>query len=509
MNYLIGIDLGTSATKTILFREDGKIIAQESYEYPLYNQKETWAEQNPKDWLEAVLTTIKKVIDKSKVSKEQIKSIGLSGQMHGLIMIDEYGEVIRNAIIWCDGRTKLECDQIHETIGKERLIEITGNPALTGFTLSKIIWMKNNENENYKKCRKILLPKDYIKYELTGQYSTEYSDASGTNLLDINNLTWSKEILEKLEIDEKILPELKKSHEISGYITKEIAEKTGLKEATPVVSGAADNAAAAIGVGVIEEGNALLTIGTSGVIFSPTNTPKIDKLGRVHTFCSAVENKWATLSCTLSAGQSLQWIKNSLFQEEEKEAEKNKESIYKILDKRISEIPIGSNKLIYLPYLMGERSPILDEKAKGAFIGLVNTHDKYNMYRSVLEGVAYSQKQSLDIVRQMGIDFNKLRIGGGGSASSIWTQMFSDTLNCEIESVNSSEIASLGAAILAGVGVGIYEDTQSAVKNIVQSKDIVKPLEKSHEEYMKYYKIYEKLYLNLKESFHELSEINM
>lgn len=507
MKYLIGIDLGTSSTKTILFKEDGQIVAQDSYDYPLYHPEESWAEQDPNDWFNAVVNTIKTVVKESKVNAEDIKSIGLSGQMHGLVMIDEYENIIRDAILWCDGRTSKECSEINEILGEEKIINITGNPALTGFTLSKIIWVRNNELENYKKCKKILLPKDYIRFKLTGEYYTEYSDASGTNLLDIKNLTWSKEILEKLNIDESLLPEIKKSHEISGYITKEISSLTGLKCGTPVVAGAADNAAAAIGAGVIEEGNGFMTIGTSGVIFSPINYPKVDKAGRVHTFCSAVEGKWAILSCTLSAGQSKKWAIESLFSEEKKKAKEENNSIYEILDREIEKMPIGSNKLFFLPYLMGERSPLLDEKARGAFIGLLDFHNKYNMYRAVLEGVSFSQKQCLDIMSEMGIDFLNLRIAGGGSVSGLWRQMFSDTLNTKLETLESSETAALGAAILAGVGSGVYKDIESATKSIVKKKDIVNPNMNNHLEYMNYYNVYKNLYINLKESFNEISKI--
>lgn len=506
MKYLLGIDLGTSATKTILFTTDGKIVAQNSVEYPLYHPEESWAEQNPEDWFNAVITTIKNVVEKSKVNAEDIKSIGLSGQMHGFVMLDKNKSVIRNSILWCDGRTSNECNEINSILGEENIIKITGNPALVGFTLSKIIWVRNHEEKNYEKAEKFLLPKDYIRFKLTGEFFTEYSDASGTNLLDIKKLKWSEEILEKLNIDKKLLPEIKKSHEICGYITEEIAKLTGLSTKTSVVAGAADNAAAAIGAGVIDEGNGFMTIGTSGVIFSPIDKPIVDKGGRVHTFCSAVENKWAILSCTLSAGQSLKWSKEALFKEEELNNLEEK-SIYKILDEKIENIPIGANKLFFLPYLMGERSPILDEKARGAFIGLLNSHNKYHMHRSVMEGVAYSQRQCLDIVKEMGIQFTNLRIGGGGSVSPVWRHMFADTLNCDIETVSSSETAALGAAILAGVGSGVYESVDLAVKRIVKSGDIIKTNVKNYEEYMKYYNIYNTLYNNLQNSFKAIAEI--
>lgn len=497
MNYLIGIDLGTSSTKTVLFREDGIIVSEKKYEYPLYNKQELWAEQRTQDWLDAVLLTLKSVVKDSNISPEKIKSIGLSGQMHGLVMIDNEGDSIRNSIIWCDGRTQEECKEINDIIGANRVIEITGNPALTGFTLSKILWVRKNEPENFMECKKILLPKDYIRYELTGEFYTDYSDASGTNMLDIKTKIWSEEILTKLNLDINLLPEIKNSSDICGYITKNIAEKTGLNEGTPVVAGAADNAASAIGIGVIDEGEAFITVGTSGVIFSPTSKLRIDNTGRIHTFCSAVDDTWANLSCTLSAGQSVKWFVDNVLDS----------SIYKNLEEKINKIPIGSNKLIFLPYLLGERSPILDEKAKACFIGLNNSHDKFDMYRSILEGVAYSQKQCMDIVKNMGVRFSKLRIGGGGSSSDTWTKMFADVLNCKVEMINNIEIASLGAAILAGVGVGVFEDIEEAIKGMIKSKNLILPNIESHFEYMKFYEVYNNLYGYLHETFEEIARI--
>lgn len=502
MNYLIGIDLGTSSTKTILFNENGEIIKEKSYKYPMYNQKELWAEQKTDDWYNAVIHTLKYVIKNSNVDTKDIKSIGISGQMHGLVIVDDKGKSIRNSIIWCDGRTKKECKQINQLIGENQMIKITGNPALTGFTLSKILWIKENEPHNYHRIRKILLPKDYIRYRLTGEYFTDYSDASGTNLLDISNKVWSQEILSKFNINKELLPTIKDSSEICGYITKDISLITGLEEGTPVVTGAADNAAAAVGIGVINQGESFMTIGTSGVIFSPTNKPKVDKTGRIHTFISADKDKWANLSCTLSAAQSAKWFREKILNNEDEEVNNLKN-----LENNIKNIPIGSNGIIFLPYLMGERSPILDEKARACFIGLTNAHNYNDMYRSILEGVAYSQKQCLDIVNDMGIDFNNLRVGGGGTSSNVWLNMFSDVLNVKIETVESTEIASLGAALLAGVGAGVYRNIDEAVSKVVKYNNIINPNEINHNKYMKYYKIYNDLYGNLKLSFEQIHKL--
>ena len=312
MRYLIGIDIGTSATKTVLFNETCEVAASASQEYSLYQPQNGWAEQEPTDWAKAVEATIKKVMTESGVAKEDVKGIGLSGQMHGLVMPDKDNAVIRPSIIWCDQRTGKECQEITAKVGAERLIEITANPALTGFTASKILWVRNHEAENYRRCRHILLPKDYIRFCMTGEYATEVSDASGMQLLDVPNRCWSQEILDKLEIDADLLPRVYESPEVTGTITAEFAAKTGLAVGTVVVGGAGDNAAAAVGTGIVEDGRAFTTIGTSGVVFAHTSEPRIDPKGRVHTFCCAVPGCWHVMGVTQAAGLSLKWFRDNL-----------------------------------------------------------------------------------------------------------------------------------------------------------------------------------------------------
>lgn len=316
MRYVIGVDLGTSGTKTVLFDEKGNVITSATVEYPMYQPQNGYAEQEPIDWYNASISTIKTVITKSGVDNSDIVGIGLSGQMHGLVMLDENEDVIRPSIIWCDQRTAKECEEITQKVGAKRLIEITANPALTGFTASKIMWVKNNEPQNYAKCRHILLPKDYVRFMLTGEFATEVSDASGMQLLDVPNRCWSDEILEKLDIDISLLPKVYESPEITGYITKEIADKTGLKEGTLVVGGAGDNAAAAVGTGVVSDGKAFTTIGTSGVVFAHTSQISIDPNGRVHTFCCAVPNAWHVMGVTQGAGLSLKWFRDNFCRSE-------------------------------------------------------------------------------------------------------------------------------------------------------------------------------------------------
>ncbi len=494
MKYLLGIDLGTSGTKTVLFDEKGAKIKSATVEYELIQPKNGWAEQRPSDWWDATVKTIKEVSE--NVDKEKIVGIGISGQMHGLVMLDKDGNVLRNSIIWCDGRTGKQCDEITKKVGKERLIEISANPALTGFTAGKILWVRDNEPEIYEKCHKILLPKDYVRYMLTNKFGQDASDASGTNLFDVKNRCWSKEILEKLEIDENLLPECKESVDIAGNLTEEAAAITGLSENTIVCFGAGDNASAAIGTGVVSKGKAFTTIGTSGVIFAHSEEPQIDKMGRVHTFCSAVPNKYTVMSCTLAAGMSLKWFRDNLC-----------EDGYDKINEEVEKIEIGAEKLLYLPYLMGERSPILDEKSRGLFFGLSGVHTKYHMARAVMEGVMYSQKSCLDVINEMGVFPKEMYACGGGAKSKLWRQMMADLYLNEVLIVENEEGPALGVAILAAVASKIYESIESAVNVMVKTKESLSPMAENNKKYQKYYTIYKKLYPNLKENFKELFEL--
>jgi len=360
MAYLVGIDIGTSGTKTVLFDEKGTVIADALMEYPMYQPQNGWAEQLPSDWWQAVSGTLKAVLEKSGVSAGDISGIGLSGQMHGLVMLDEKDQVIRPSIIWCDQRTAAECAEITDKVGAKRIIEITANPALTGFTASKILWVRNNEPENYARCKKILLPKDYIRLMLTGEYATEVSDASGMQLLDIGKRAWSDEVLQKLDIDKALLAKVYESPEVSGRINSSAAALTGLKEGTPVVGGAGDNAAAAVGTGVVLEGQAFTTIGSSGVVYAHTNEMHIDPDGRVHTFCCAVPGCWHVMGVTQGAGLSLKWFRDNFCQAEIETAGQMGVNPYFLMDKQAESVPVGAERLLFLPYLMGERTPHLD-----------------------------------------------------------------------------------------------------------------------------------------------------
>ena len=507
MKYLLGIDLGTSGTKTVVFTEDGVAISSATEEYPLHQPNNGWAEQDPSDWWNACIASVKSVLAHSKINPSDIAGIGFSGQMHGLVMLDENGESLRNSIIWCDGRTAEECAEITKRVGEAKLVDLTGNQALTSFTAGNILWVRNHEPEIYKRCRHIMLPKDYLRYKLTGKFGMEASDASGMNMLDISKRVWSLDVLKDLDIDPAILPDVYESSDVAGHITAEAAKLTGLKEGTPVVYGSGDNAAAAIGTGVVEKGKAFITIGTSGVLFAHSDNVAVDSTGRVNTFCAAAKDAWAVFGCTLSAGMSLQWLRNNFFLPEIKTAEGLGKDPYVIMSKQAENVPIGANKLIFLPYLMGERSPILDPNARAVFFGLSAIHNKYDMLRSVMEGVVYAQRQCLDILRDMGIEFTQLYATGGGATSPLWRQMIADVFGLPVVTIQNREGPALGAAILAGVAAGLYKSIPDACSRIIKQNTPEEPILENSKKYQPYYDLYCNLYPSMKEGFSTLSKI--
>ena len=507
MKYLIGIDIGTSGTKTVLFDTKGNGIANCTVEYPMYQPKIGWAEQDPLDWWNAVCVSSKEVVEKSGIDQKDISGIGLSGQMHGLVLLDENDNVLRHSIIWCDQRTHDECVEITEKVGAERLIEITANPALTGFTASKILWVRNNEPEIYSKISKILLPKDYIRFLLTGEYATEVSDASGMQLLDIEKRCWSDEVLDKLDIKKEWLGKMYESCENTGVVTEEAASLTGLAAGTIVAGGAGDQAAGAIGNGIVREGIISSTIGTSGVVFAHMDNIEIDMKGRVHTFCHAVPGAWHVMGVTQGAGLSLKWFRDNFCIEEMRTAELMGIDPYVLMDKEAAKISAGSEGVLYLPYMMGERTPHLDPDARGVFFGLSAAHNKAHLIRAVLEGVAYSLRDCMEIIRGMGIEASQVRASGGGGKSPLWRQMQADMFRTDICTINSSEGPALGVAILAGVASGIYKDVVTACDEIIRVKETQSANEDSAAVYDKFYKVYGDLYNHLKDDYKEITRI--
>ena len=509
MKLLLGIDLGTSATKTVLFDEECRVVASASREYPLYQPRNGWAEQDPEDWWLAAKDTIRQVMESAGVAAGDIAGIGISGQMHGLVMLDREGRVLRRAILWCDQRTGAQCEQITQLVGADRLIAVTANPALTGFTASKILWVREHEPEIYARCAHILLPKDYLRYRLTGEFATEVSDASGMQLLDVPHRCWSEEILQKLDINPVLLAKVYESPEITGEVTKEAAADTGLRPGTPVVGGAGDNAAAAVGTGVVTEGNAFTTLGTSGVVYAHTDHPAIDPQGRVHTFCCAVPGSWHVMGVTQAAGLSLKWLRDTMFLDAVRTAEGMRVDPYVLMDRQAARVPIGSNRLLYLPYLMGERTPHLDPDCRGAFIGLSAMHTRYDMLRAVMEGVVFSQRDSLEVLREMGVNPQTMLACGGGGRSPLWRQMLADVYGCPVATTVSQEGPALGVAILAGVGAGLYPSVQEACRRFVRINPAQEPSAESSREYERYYQLYRRLYPALKDSYKALAELGV
>ncbi len=487
MSYFVGIDVGTSATKAVLFNELGEIVATSSKEYDLIQKNNGWAEQRPNDWKDAAILTLKEVA--SNVDPIKIKGVGISGQMHGLVLLDEELKPLCNSIIWCDQRTQKEVDQIINTVGKEKYIELTLNAPNTSFTLSKLLWIKNNCPNIYNKIYKILLPKDYMNFCLTGEFATDVSDASGTGYFDVTNRKWSNELIDTFEINENLLPKVFQSSKPIGNITKEVSDITGLSTETIVVAGAGDQAAAALGNGIIKENTASISLGTSGVVFTAIDEPVYDNLGRTHTFCHAVDDMWHIMGVTQGCGLSVSWFKHNF-------ADKYS---YKELDNEANKI--SSDGIVFLPYLMGERTPHLDSDCRGSFTGLSANHNCFNLYRAVIEGVCFSLKDCCEVIAENGIKMNSLKVCGGGANSNFWLQVLSDILNNDLTVSDNAESGALGVAILSAVGSGIYPSIEIASEkmNTLNSSKIVAN-KSNFSKYNSIYQNYKRLYYGIKNS---------
>lgn len=508
MKFLLGLDVGTTSTRTLLIDENSKLIASSNSNYDLITPNPGWAEQIPDDWWTASIKTIKDVIKKSNVSPKDIACIGLSGQMHGSIFLDDKGEVIRPAILWCDQRTHGQCETIYKIFGYDGFIKLSYNRALPGFTAPKILWLQKNEPENYKKVSKILLPKDYIRYRLSGTYATEVSDASGTILMDIPSRNWSDEILNGLDINKNLLPDIFESEIITSKVCKDASSLTGLVEGTPIAGGGSDNAAGAVGSGITRSGIISDSIGTSGVVFASIDKPLYDPQGRLHSFCHAVTRKWHLTGVTLSAAGSLRWYFDGFGPS--KEIIKNFPDIkgYGLLDKQAEKVPTGSEGLIFLPYLSGERTPHADPHARGVFFGISYLHSPDHFVRSIMEGVAFSQLDCLTLMRDLDINSNKIILFGGGAKSGAWRQIISDVLNLKVITLNVEEGPALGAAIIAGKGCGIYPDINDLSDKIINDiKQENHPITENVKKYNNIYRIYKSLYASLKNHFKELDSL--
>ena len=482
MNYL-GIDVGTGGSRAVLIDENGKVIASATAEHAAFASPEIgWAEQNPDDWWRACVAVIREVLTKS--SAEEIGAIGFSGQMHGSVLLDESDNVLRPALLWCDQRTEKQCVEITEKIGAEHLIELVSNPAITGFTLPKLLWVRENEPEIWAKVKTILLPKDYIRLKLSGDKASDVADSSGTLLFDVQSRKWSNEMLDAFEISENLLPKVYESIEITGVVSETAARETGLKVGTKIVAGAGDNAAGAIGMGIVKAGMLSATIGTSGVIFAVTDKPKIDLKGRIHTLCHAIPNRWHNTGVTQGAGLSLKWFRENF----------GEGASYDELVDEAAKIPSGSDGAIWLPYLMGERTPHLDAHARAAFIGLTASHTKAHLTRAILEGVAFSLRDSIEIFKELGAPIEKIRLGGGGAKSPLWRQIQADVYGQSVEILETDEGAAFGAAILAGVGAGAWSSVDEACEKTIRVDETVEPNDESVEKLNRNYEAYKLLY---------------
>jgi xylulokinase len=494
--YFLGIDSSTTSSKALLIDQAGRVISAASSPHTLLTPKPLWSEQNPQDWWNAASKCIRSVLEETGVAADRIAAIGLTGQMHGLVLLDQNGNVLRPAILWNDQRTQSQCDQIHERIGKEKFILTTGNAALTGFTAPKIVWVKENEPELYGKTRHILLPKDYVRYKLTNEYAMDKSDGSGTVLFDLRARDWSQEILAALDIPSAWMPPCYEGSEITGYVSEEAALCTGLKAGTPVVAGGGDQAAGAVGMGAVVPGLVSLSLGTSGVVFAATPSALIDPDGRLHAFCHAVPGMWHLMGVMLSAAGSLQWYRDTLAPQES----------FETLIREAESIPAGCEGLQFLPYLSGERTPHPDPLARGAFIGLTLRHRRAHMTRAVLEGVTFGIKDSFVLIQKAGLkEITQVRASGGGTKSLLWRQILASVLNVELVTVNTVEGSAYGAALLAGVAAGAWKDALSACEACITITGSTQPDLGQVEAYQKSYLIYQELYPALKHSFNESS----
>ncbi len=507
MSIYLGIDIGTSGTKTLAVKVDGTILASATEEYPLSTPKPGWSEQDPRHWWQATVDGVRKVLKAGNINPADVKGIGLSGQMHGSVFLDAKHEVIRPALLWNDQRTARECSEIEEKAGgRKALIQLVANPALTGFTAPKILWLRNNEPKNFERTVKVLLPKDYIRLRLTGEFATEVSDASGTLLLDVQNRKWSSALLGKLDLDASLLPTVYESEEVSGKLTVDVATQLGLPAGVPVVGGGGDQAASAIGNGIVKKGVVSATMGTSGVVFAHSDEMQVDPDGRAHTFCHAVRGKWHVMGCVLSAGGSLQWYRNQISQSEVAAAGPMGVDPYELITAQAAQAPVGSEGLVFLPYLTGERTPHADPDAKGAWVGLSLRHTRAHLARSVIEGATFAMRDSFEIIKGMNIPVEEIRLSGGGARSAFWRQMQADIYGQAVSTINASEGPAYGVALLAMAGTGAYRDVVEACKTItvVETTPTNAVASKTYDEL---FLVYQQLYHSLKPHFGTLSRL--
>ncbi|MGB8648503.1 MAG: xylulokinase [Anaerolineae bacterium] len=509
MAYLLGIDVSTTGAKALLIDERGNVAASSTTEYALSTPRPLWSEQDPLDWWDGACASIRAALAQANLTGKDVSAIGLTGQMHGLVLLDRSGQVLRPAILWNDQRTAAQCAEITEKVGGlAKLIALTGNQVLPGFTAPKIVWVRENEPDVYAHVAQVLLPKDYVRYRLTGEYATEVSDASGTLLFDVANRRWSEAVLHTLDIPGDWLPGCTESPEVSGRISAVAAQVTGLLAGTPVVGGGGDQAAQAVGSGIVQPGIISVTSGTSGVVFAHSEKHAADAQGRLHAFCHAVPGKWHVMGVMLSAGGSFRWLRDNLGELERATARLTGDDPYDLLTREAARAPVGSEGLLFLPYLTGERTPYSDPQARGAFVGLTVRHGKQHMVRSVLEGVSFGLRDSLELVKSLDVPINQVRASGGGAKSPLWRQIQADVFGAELVLVNVTEGAAFGAALLAGVGAQVFASVEEAVAQTIRVTDCTLPIPENVRRYEQFYELYRSLYPALQPIFKVEAELN-
>ncbi len=489
MKYVIGVDLGTSAVKLLLVNQKGEVCKELSKSYPLIIEKSGYSEQNPEEWVEKTTEGLKELLDQFEGNVDDIEGISFSGQMHGLVLLDEQKKVLRNAILWNDTRTTLQCKEIYDAIGQERLLEITKNPALEGFTLPKILWVKEHEPQLFEQSHVFMLPKDYLRYRITGAIHMDYSDAAGTLLLNVAKREWSEELLNAFGLSSTFCPPLVDSHEYVGNVTPEFSAQTGLSQNTKVFAGGADNACGAIGSGILTEGKTLCSIGTSGVVLSYEEKSKLDFEGKVHYFNHGEENAFYTMGVTLAAGYSLSWFKDTFAKDEPFEA----------LLEGIEDVPSGSNGLLFTPYIVGERTPHADSTIRGSFIGMDASHERKHFTHAVLEGITFSLHESIEIFRNSGKTIDTIISIGGGAKNETWLQMQADIFNARIEKLSSEQGPGMGAAMLAAYGSGWYPSLKACADEFIKISKSYEPIRENVEVYKELFAVYQQTYTQTKE----------
>jgi len=519
MTACIGIDIGTSGTKALAIDPQGRILASDSATYPCRHPRPLWSEQDPDDWWKATVRVVRSVVKQARLKPAEVSTIGLSGQMHGSVFLDRQGQILRPAILWNDQRTIAECDDIEQRAGgRRRLIQMVANPALTGFTAPKILWLRNREPRVYQRVAKVLLPKDEIRRRLTGEFATDVSDASGTLLLDVTKRRWSKRLLSKLEVDIDLLPSCHESDEITGTLSKATAKILGLTTSCCVVAGAGDCAAGAIGNGIVRRGLLSTSIGTSGVVFVHSDLPQFDPKGRLHTFCHAVPGKWHMMGVTLAAGGSLDWFQSSLCTTGNNNTGGKKNSgrnrrmetlvSFDRLVAEAAETPTGAEGLQFLPYLAGERTPHLDPRARGALVGLTLSHTRGHVVRAILEGVTYTLRDSLAIIEELGIPVRQIRTSGGGAKNPFWRQLQADVFGRQVTAMAADEGPAFGVALLAAVGAGHFKNITEACQATVQMAERSKPVLKARRYHDRAFPLFQQFYRATRKEMHALGELS-